>query len=100
MTFQPSSGHWLCAGKAAEREVSQGKQEIFALLRANGTMTNSEIAQAVEKPRRAIGPFLSRMVQEGLIVKNGRGLYTLKQMEENQLWGSKEAEEDQLLRDD
>jgi len=88
VTFDPATGHWSCTGKAAERAVSQGKQEILDLLREKGTLSNSEIAQAVEKTRTTINTLLSRMVQEKLIVKDGYGLYTLKQEKEDQVWDS------------
>jgi hypothetical protein len=88
ITFDPATCQWSVTGKAAEREVSQGKQEIIDLLKKHGTMSNSEIAQAVEKPRTTLNTFLSRMVQEGLIVKDGYGLYTLKQGKEDQVWDS------------
>lgn len=100
VTFDPATGHWTCTGKAAERAVSQGKQEILDLLKAKGTMTPSEIAQAVEKPRNAIAILLTRMSQEGLIVKNGRGVYTLKQSQEEQLWGDEDLEWEGLSGDD
>lgn len=77
LTFTPGNGGWTPAGTAAERQISQSRQEILDLLQEHESMTPAEMAKELEKPQGVLRKTLSRMFKEGLIEKSGHGRYML-----------------------
>ncbi len=83
LTFNATTCTWTVTGNAAERQVSKKRQAVLDLLEQNGTMTPTEIARELEKPREAIKKMLQRLKKEGLLASDQQGRYTLQNQKDN-----------------
>jgi hypothetical protein len=80
LTFSPDSGTWAIVGDAAEVARTDEQRAVIETLRKWGSPTGmrpQDIATAIPKSVSAVKMQLHRMVDAGLVVRVGRGSYTL-----------------------
>lgn len=79
LSFQDA--HWSLLGDAESyRNANPGgiRQDILTVLKSNEmALTMQEIADAIEKPVESVKTYLRRMLDDGQVKREGRGMYTV-----------------------
>ena len=71
-------GWWSCLGNANEHRMTQERKSILDALAASPVpLSPTDAADLINKKRAATNRLMLRMAEEGKIVNNGKGRYTL-----------------------
>lgn len=74
----PATARWTIAGDAREFRMSEQRAEIVALLRTEGSLKPSEVADALERSRGAVRWLMHQAARDGDLERLGDGRYTVR----------------------